>query len=439
MTTFWTKARPLVLMILVALLLRLAVMAFLYPEQLDPFRDHWRFGYETGRIARSIVEGKGFSNPLYTETGPTAWMTPVYPLIVAAVFKLLGIYSKASAIALLSLNALTSALTCIPIYFGALACFGSRTARWSGWIWVFFPYAIYFPEERIWETWLATLLLCVLFVVTLQTEKSQGLGMWVLFGVLWAIEALTSPVALAVLPFWAGWIAWRKHRAAQRWIGKALVSALTFLIIATPWFIRNEMVFHRFIPFRDGFGMALRLGTKGGPQDQTVHWARYTMGPWHNEAEWQEFQKTGELAYMKHKEQQALLSIHEHPAWFVFTSVRRMIYIWTGFWSFDRSYLSEEPLDLANIPLCLTLTILSLIGLFRAFIDRKHGTILLLVAGLSFPLVYYTTSPEEYYRRPIDPFLIMLAVYGIIRWRERRNGGEKVTQADQKDLVPAVS
>src|SRR5437867_10185904 len=73
------KRRPYILMVLAALVIRLAVMGFLYPEQLDPDRDHWRFGYETGRIARSIALGQGFSSPLFANTGPTAWMTPVYP------------------------------------------------------------------------------------------------------------------------------------------------------------------------------------------------------------------------------------------------------------------------------------------------------------------------------------------------------------------------
>src|SRR5208283_4896298 len=73
------------------------VMVFLLPEQLEPQRDHWHFGYEAGRIARSIVQGRGFGSPLFEDTGPTAWMTPVYPYLVAGVFKLFGTYTKLSA------------------------------------------------------------------------------------------------------------------------------------------------------------------------------------------------------------------------------------------------------------------------------------------------------------------------------------------------------
>ena len=94
------KDRELLLIVVIALALRLAEMTFLYSEQLSPARDHWQFGYETGRIARSIVEGKGFSNPLFGDTGPTAWMTPVYPYLVAGIFKIFGVYTKTSALVL---------------------------------------------------------------------------------------------------------------------------------------------------------------------------------------------------------------------------------------------------------------------------------------------------------------------------------------------------
>src|SRR5258708_20250716 len=100
----------LISMVLLALVIRLVVMVFLLPEQLEPQRDHWRFGYETGRIARSIAQGRGFSNPLFGDTGPTAWMTPVYPYLVAGVFKRSGIYTNTSSPVLLSPSPFTPSL-----------------------------------------------------------------------------------------------------------------------------------------------------------------------------------------------------------------------------------------------------------------------------------------------------------------------------------------
>ena len=408
------KLKPYIFMVLAALVIRLAVMGFLYPEQLDPDRDHWRFGYETGRIARSIVLGHGFSSPLFADTGPTAWMTPVYPYIVAGVFKLFGIYTTASAFALLSLNALISALNCLPIVFIGRRCFGERIGRWAGWTWAFFPYAIYFPVERIWETWLATLLLSVLFLMTLRLAETSNLREWIGFGALWGVAALTSPAMLAVLPCMGGWICYRLYRRGQRWLVPGAVSALVFFAVISPWFIRNDLVFGQFVPFRDNMGLVLRLGTKGDPNN--THWAVYELGPWHNDTEWREFVRWGELGYMEQKKQQAIQAIKADPGWYMWTSFRRAVFLWTGYWSFDRAYLAEEPLDPYNIVFCTVFTVLAMIGLWRTFQKDAGIAALYALVLFFFPIIYYITSPEVYYRRPIDPMMVVLAVYAV-GWR----------------------
>src|SRR5260370_24321545 len=110
-------------MVVVALALRLVVMAFAYKIQLDPSQDHWVFGWETGRVARSIATGHGFSSPYSEPTGPTALIPPVYTYLVAGVFKILGVYTTASSLVILPLNNLFSSLTCLPVYLIARRIF----------------------------------------------------------------------------------------------------------------------------------------------------------------------------------------------------------------------------------------------------------------------------------------------------------------------------
>src|SRR5581483_3543248 len=156
------------------------------------------------------------------------------------------------------------------------------------------------------------------------------------------------------------------RRNRKPWFVRNAVAALVFVAVVTPWFVRNYEVFHRFIPFRDNMGMVLRLGTRG----QTSYWGAYELGPWHNDAEWQQFQNLGELGYMEKEKRQAIASIKADPGWYIWTTFRRAAFIWTGFWSLDRNYLAQEPFDPYNIPLCTTLTVLALIGLWRAFYKR---------------------------------------------------------------------
>ena len=420
-------------MVIAAFVIRMAVLPFLLPEQLNPERDHWRFGYETGRIARCIVEGHGFSSPLFSDTGPTAWMTPVYPYIVAGFFKVFGTYSKASAIALLTFNALISALTCIPIFLIAKRSFGERAAKWAGCLWVVFPYGIYFPMERIWETWLATLFLALLFLMGLRLEeKPARIPVWAGFGALWGVAALTSPTVLSVFPFLGGRMCYRLRRQGRGWTIPAATTVVALALVISPWFVRNYEVFHRFIPFRDNMGLVLRLGTKG----HTSHWAAYELGPWHNEAEWKQFQDLGELGYMAKEKRQAKEFIGAHPGWYVWTSMRRAFFLWTGYWSFDRGYLQQEPLDPPNIFVCSTCTILALLGLWWAFQFDPRTAVPYAIVLFVFPAIYYITSPEAYYRRPIDPFFVILIAYALTCGKlKRRKQAEEAEELEYEDLL----
>src|ERR1035441_2001065 len=92
-------------------------------------RDNLPYGYELGKVARSIALGRGFSSPLRLyETGPTIWFTPIYPYLVAGIFKLWGIYSIMSHIIIEVLNCAFTALTIIPIHSVAKRTFGGGVA-----------------------------------------------------------------------------------------------------------------------------------------------------------------------------------------------------------------------------------------------------------------------------------------------------------------------
>lgn len=400
--------RKLFWMVAIALALRLAVMAYTYPLQLAPARGHWAFGYETGRIARSIATGHGFGSPLFGDTGPTAWMTPVYPYIVAGFFKVFGIFTKASALAILSLNAITSALTCLPIFFFTRKCFGEAAAAWAGWIWAVFPYAVYWPVERIWDTWLATLLLAVLFWMALRLAESGRVRDWIAFGVLSGIAALTDPIVLSALPLLALWAVWRLHKARVRWLLPAIGAMAAVILVISPWFIRNERAFHRFIPFRDNFPLALRVGNIGDP----VHSLTLQAGPWLNDGEWREFQTYGEIPYMDQKKREARAYITAHRSEYVVNCVRRVVIFWTGFWYLAPRWRSDFAPAPSEVFLLGGLTILALLGLRDAF--RRHAAAVpYAIVFLVLPVAYYVTSIEPWYRFPMDPLIISLAAVAI--------------------------
>lgn len=91
--------------------------------------DNIPFGEEICSIADHIVRGQGFSSPFHQDTGPTAWIAPVYPYLVALVFRLLGSYSVASATVLLGIQCIIAASTGITIHALGRRTFGARILR----------------------------------------------------------------------------------------------------------------------------------------------------------------------------------------------------------------------------------------------------------------------------------------------------------------------
>src|SRR5208282_6136616 len=99
------------------------------------------FQTETGHIAYSIAGGKGFSSPFQRDTGPTAWHAPVYPYLLAGIFKLFGIYTLRSFYLALLLNILFSAAACVPIFYAGKRISGLAVAGAAAWLWALFPNA----------------------------------------------------------------------------------------------------------------------------------------------------------------------------------------------------------------------------------------------------------------------------------------------------------
>src|ERR1700733_3071224 len=73
---------------------------------------------EPSHIAAALVSGLGFSSPYAgAPTAPTAQQPPLYPLVLAGIFKLFGICTVASAWVAVMVNVLAGAVTAIVLYY----------------------------------------------------------------------------------------------------------------------------------------------------------------------------------------------------------------------------------------------------------------------------------------------------------------------------------
>jgi 4-amino-4-deoxy-L-arabinose transferase-like glycosyltransferase len=390
----------------VAFVLRLVVSLFLIDGQFSPERDHFSFGWETGRIARSVALGEGFSSPLHATTGPTAWMPPVYVYLVAAVFKVFGVYTLKSAIVMLTLNSIFSALTCLTLYLIAYKSFGRVIAIRVGWVWALFPYAIDFAACRVWGDCFNTLVFSFLFLAALRLENLTSLRAWLGFGLLAGISALACPPIILVALFLTARICYRNRRHGKPYGLQAGLAAMMVLLVLSPWFARNYRTFDRFIPLRSNFWLEMRVGNTGDLSDIVPDWSH----PATNKAEMEEYRRLGELNYMAFKRRQTLDFISIYPGAFVSLTVRRFFCVWTGFWSLQ--LFVADPISALHAILTTILTIFMLAGMFKAWRYDRALAMPYLLSILAFPLVYYITHSHAEYRHPIDTIIVALAVYG---------------------------
>src|SRR5690242_15530092 len=95
----------------------------------------WPRGIEMLGVAKSLATGNGFSSPFSIPTGPTAFVPPLYPSILAVILRIFGDHTNSSAWAILLLQCFVSALTVAPVFALALASFGHREAKAAAWLW----------------------------------------------------------------------------------------------------------------------------------------------------------------------------------------------------------------------------------------------------------------------------------------------------------------
>lgn len=405
----WRKLRSPLLIFLVALLLRLGGLTyfrFLHPSPIAG--DYWGPSAEIGQIAASVARGQGFSSPYMAPTGPTAQQPPVFPYLVAGVFKLFGIFTAASAFVVLSLDCLFSSITAVFVLLIGKRTFGPTVGVLAAWGWVFWPSAAFTPVTHLWHDSLGTLLFTMAFWATLRMEGSFRITGWLGLGLLWAIAGLTNPAVLAPMPFLLGWLCFRRGRRREPWASQLAAAVLAFALALLPWMVRNYLTFGGRIFLLDDFGEVLHMGNHPGVTAAHVHPVLLPTG---SPEEWKEYQTLGESAYMAKKQRQALRYIEDHPITYAKLCVERFgeFWIWTGNNVPFATILTSPGANL----IYFLLPALGVWGLFLCFRNRVGFRMPFFLTLCTFPLVYLATAVYPRFRHPIEPELVVLGAYAL--------------------------
>ncbi len=369
------------------------------------------FANETLHVARSMATDGRFADPfgwVQVRTGYTAHVAPVYPLLVALVYREFGnAFEILTVLWVANLVFLSVQIALLP-YLSDRMGLGVSPGVVAAIVGIFlFPYAVDFE----WESLLAGMelaALCLLTVKSLRTPVSKRL--LVLNGCLWGIALLTNPMALLLLAPWAVAVVFAQPpslRAAKlrEYVG---VAGIAFLVCA-PWIVRNRVRLGAVFLIRDNLGIELSVSNidcaSASLADNVKSGCHFLTHPNLSEPLQKELAAVGEYRFNQDRTRQALSWIAGHPKRFASLTARRFALFWfpsQGLAAFRR---------LPPVVWCITLV--SFAGLVRLWRRNRVSAWLLGGALLVYPLVYYVIQFEPRYRDPIFWVTLLLAGYAL--------------------------
>lgn len=202
---------------------------------------------------------------------PGAYVTPAYPFFLALVFFIWRLFDGVAAPAhgdFVRIVYSLQQLITLGIPFFSFLIAKELSNRWAGLVAGFLGVAYlpnnYIGSEMLTEAiYIPLLLLCLLYAI--QCYAKPTLWRLVGLGLLMGLAVLTRPTAVAMILVFATLLVLPRpgrgegHASRSVWLHTALFVG-SFLLIMAPWWIRNALSLHRFVPFSTEGGNPLLLG-----------------------------------------------------------------------------------------------------------------------------------------------------------------------------------
>ena len=309
---------------------------------------------ESNNVAAALVEGRGFSDPFAGDTGPTAWVPPVYVWIVAAVFTIAGIKTPLAAGLLLALTVFGHAV----VHAVLIACINpaaKQMRRITSCIYlaavVLMPQG---PFQLASENWLQVLLPVSLVWATLahrkQPDRKAGLTLAAL-AILGPLAHAGFAVALAMTLLAMFLQDLRERRPWAVTIRPILAALLTLLAIGT-WTVRNSNALERIIPLKSNFWFEMHLANVASPSGLPRTEEVLREMPFFNTAQFNRYATLGEVAYVDTFREPTLAALKADPARFRQKVMRRAFNAFIYLDSDSGSEITDmifDPIDLNRI------------------------------------------------------------------------------------------
>jgi hypothetical protein len=400
-----------------------------------PFRsEHNRnmnthLGAEYLNIARSLIDGGEFGNPFAGPTGPTAWMPPLLPSVLAALLWVSGGDIDAVTAVIVWLQDLILIGTGLLVLALARQTTGVRVATLVFLVALLCHFRLSFQFTH--DCWLLLLLMDLLIAGLVWLRPLRGsavrAAVWGAFG---GLCALGSPVVGLT---W-GVLTLACAGRGRKW--RFLVAALAAMSVVAPWMARNYDIFGRLIPVKSNLAFELYQSQVLQPSG-VLELSSYATHPYKTgNSEGKEYRQLGEIAYLDRKMEQFLNAIRTDPTDFLKRIGERVLAATILYKPFDANGEAEYPWALWLSRLTHSLPFLALLVVLGTRRKLPLGAAEWIVVGayVVFLLPYVLVS---YYERYVFPLLAVKSL--LVVWAVDRLDRLRLTMVDGGHTVGVQS
>ena len=418
MVTTVTRVSPAVkwvvpIILLSGLILRLAVLAAMSekPPVIWDERDYQQ-------LAVNVSDYGEFS---FTPGQPTSSRPPLYPAMMAAVWRVTGTTDPQvirSAQILLHM-----ALACV-VYLAGISLFSRGVGTFAAIACWWYPSLVAFDFFLLTEL-LFTVLLVAGTWLTIRLVQSPSASRALLAGALIGVGALARsvlwpyPLLLAPLLFWWIPLPWRGRLATVT----LLLGAYAAVVL--PWSFRNLRVQHAFVVVDVLGGYNLRMGNYEHTLEDRM-WDTVALTGEKNWS-WELTQEhPGEHFTDGQKEKwaqrKALTYMAQHPV----ITLRRSLIRFADFWGLEREVIAGFRAGMFTPPAWFAwaataaiglsyplVALLAAIGVWCAGPDDRRAHILLLLPVLFITAMHTLVFGHSRYHLPLVPFLLLYAAAAV--------------------------
>ncbi|MFZ5986426.1 MAG: glycosyltransferase family 39 protein [Bacillota bacterium] len=190
---------------------------------------------------------------------PTVFVTPLYPFFLAAIFKVFG-FGLFGLQMVRIIQAVISSITIIIIFLLAREFFNTKIALISSFLASFYIPNIVTVGYMLTET-IFTMLLCLLIYLSIIFGKKPGVVRLLILALVWTAATLCRPtIALYPVMLFIYLFFYRKMKLLDM-VKYGTVMFIVFMIIMSPWWIRNYLEYGEFIPLAASSGNPMLQGT----------------------------------------------------------------------------------------------------------------------------------------------------------------------------------